>query len=62
VPVVSVDLDELASLELEPSEGFLLSRIDGTSSLASILKISPLPEIDALLVVWRLVTSGQLKV
>jgi len=60
-PVVAVDLNELANLDLEPSEGFILSRIDGSSTLEAILKISPLAEIDALLVVWKLSRGGQLR-
>jgi hypothetical protein len=62
VPRLAIGLDELARLDLEPTAGFILSRIDGTSSVESIVKISPLPEIDALLVIWQLVHGGQLGV
>ena len=61
VPVLAIGVDELAKLNLEPSEGFILSRIDGKSSLENIVKISPIAEIDALLVVWKLLQSGQLQ-
>jgi len=61
VPELAVELHELADLDLDPSEGFILSRIDGSSPLESIVKISPLPEIDALLVIWKLVQGGQLR-
>jgi len=60
VPVLAIALDELAKLDLEPSEGFILSRVDGSTPLQAIVKISPLPEIDALLVIWELVQGGQL--
>jgi hypothetical protein len=59
-PVLKIELDELATLDLEPSEGFILSRIDGSSPLEAIIKISPLAEIDSLLVIWKLVQGGQL--
>ncbi|MEX1311897.1 MAG: DUF4388 domain-containing protein [Candidatus Sulfomarinibacteraceae bacterium] len=59
VPVLEIGADELAKLDLEPSEGFILSRIDGRSPLEAIVKISPLPEIESLLVVWKLVRGGQ---
>jgi len=61
VPVVDVEPDELATLDLAPSDGFILSRIDGSSSIESIVKISPLAEIDALLVIWKLARSGQIR-
>lgn len=60
IPVVAIGLDEMAGLDLEPSEGFILSRIDGHSALEAIVKISPLPEIESLLVIWKLVSGGQL--
>lgn len=61
VPVLAIGTHELAKLNLEPSEGFILSRIDGVNSLENIVKISPLAEIDALLVVWKLLKGGQLR-
>lgn len=61
VPVLTVGADEFAGLTLEPSEGFILSRIDGVSRLEAIIKISPLPEIDALLVIWKLARGGQIR-
>lgn len=60
VPVVEIDLNEISKLDLEPSEGFILSRVDGATPLQAIVKISPLPEIDALLVIWKLAQGGQL--
>lgn len=61
VPVLAIGVDEMAKLDLEPSEGFILSRIDGRSTLENIVKISPLAEIDALLVIWKLLQGGQLR-
>jgi hypothetical protein len=61
VPELAIGIGELSALDLAPSEGFILSRIDGRSPLGTILKISPLAEIDALLVIWKLVRGGQLR-
>ena len=61
VPVLAIGIDQHSKLDLEPSEGFILSRIDGASSVENILKISPLAEIDALLVIWKLFQGGQIR-
>ncbi|MEE4272041.1 MAG: DUF4388 domain-containing protein [Thermoanaerobaculales bacterium] len=61
VPMLEMDPADLASLDLEPSEGFILSRVDGGTPVKAIVKISPLPEIDALLVIWKLVRGEQLR-
>lgn len=60
VPTPAVDASELAGLDLEPSEGFVLSRIDGVGTVRSIVTISPLAEIDTLLVIRRLSEGGQI--
>jgi hypothetical protein len=61
VPELAIEIGEISKLDLEPTEGFILSRIDGASALGNILKISPLAEIDALLVIWKLVQGGQVR-
>lgn len=59
VPRLSASLEELTTAaEITPQEGFMLSRIDGSYDLKSIVKISPLPQLDALLVFWRLLQAG----
>jgi hypothetical protein len=57
VPVFESSLDEMKTLRLTPGEGFILSRINGKSNIRSIAKISPLSEIEALLVFWKLVEA-----
>jgi hypothetical protein len=58
VPVVTASPNELGSMVFSPEAGFILSRINGRSDLASILKITPLPELEALLVLQELVSAG----
>jgi hypothetical protein len=61
VPRLTVDLDKLTSLDIGPQEGFILSRINGQYDLKSILKISPMQQLDGLLVFWRLLRDGHIR-
>ena len=58
VPRLTVRLEELTASKITRTEGFLLSRITGTYDIASILKISSLPPLEALLAFGRLVEAG----
>lgn len=58
VPALLRDFSELTTEELKPEEGFLLSRINGTWDLKSIIDISPLGEVEALLIMKRLLDRG----
>jgi Domain of unknown function (DUF4388) len=62
VPQLAVSMDKLTSLDVSAQEGFILTRIDGTYDLKSILKISPMPETDALILFDRLYKAGHIKV
>lgn len=57
VPVLESSFEEMKSLRFSPGEGFILSRINGKSDIRSMAKISPLSELDALLVFWKLVKA-----
>jgi hypothetical protein len=58
VPRLTVRLEELTASKLTRNEGFLLSRITGSYDIGSILKISSLPPLEALLAFHRLVEAG----
>ncbi len=60
VPKLAKSLEELTASQLSRNEGFVLSRINGSYDIASITKISSLPELDALLAFWRLHRAGHL--
>lgn len=62
VPRLRAGFEDLADLKLEPDEGFILSRVDDHSTVEAIVKISPLPEIEAMLVLWKLLRGGQIGV
>ncbi len=62
VPKLKCGMDELTQLSISPQEGFMLTRVDGSYDLKSILKMSPMPPIDAQMLVWRLKILGHVSV
>lgn len=61
VPQLNVDLNNITMLDISPQEGFILTRITGQYDLKSILKISPMQQLDGLLVFWRLHKEGHIR-
>jgi uncharacterized protein DUF4388 len=61
VPKLAVSLEQLTSSKLSPQEGFMLTRINGSYDIQSILKITPIPQLDALLVFWKLAREGYIQ-
>lgn len=57
VPVVTVGLESLSHLRLDPTDGFLLSRIDGRLTIQEILRIVPVREFEALRSIKRLLNA-----
>jgi hypothetical protein len=57
IPVVTVGLEALSHLRLEPTDGFILSRIDGRLEVQEILRIVPVREFEALRSLKRLLDS-----
>jgi len=58
VLVLTRESDSLETEDLSPSEFFLLSRIDGTWDIKSIIQIAPLRESDALRTLKRMRENG----
>ncbi len=58
VPRLNIEPARLRSLELSPPERYLLSRIDGVRDVKSIVRVSPVREIEALKSFQRFVESG----
>jgi hypothetical protein len=54
VPVLVMNLSALTRETLEPNEGFVLSRINGTWDVRSILKVCPIGEQEAISIFARL--------
>jgi hypothetical protein len=58
VPTVVIQSDELSKKEIEPQEGFVLSRINGEWDIQSILSICPFREADSLRMIKKLWDQG----
>lgn len=58
VPKLKCKMEQLTQLQISPQEGFMLTRIDGSYDIKSILKMSPMPELDARMFFWTLKKSG----
>ena len=58
VPRIAKTLDEITQMNFTPNEGFILSRINGTWDIGSLIKISPIRESDAMLIFWKLWRDG----
>jgi uncharacterized protein DUF4388 len=54
VPFLIADLGQLTGMNIDPQEGFVLSRVNGQWDVRSILKLCPIPEEEALLIFARL--------
>ena len=61
VPTLTRAIDELTTLEISPEEGFILTRINGSYDIGTLLKISPMASLDALLVFRRLAAAGHIQ-
>lgn len=61
IPYLNLSLESLTKHKFSPQEGFLLSRINGTYDVQSILKISPIPPVEAQLALMKLVEGGYVK-
>jgi hypothetical protein len=58
VPKVVKSLEEITTMNFTPNEGFMLSRINGSWDIGSLIKISPIREPDAMLIFYRLHKDG----
>ncbi len=62
VPQLAVSFEELTKLDASPKAGFILSRVNGSYDIDSILKISPMSPLEAKLVILELVEGGQIRI
>ncbi len=61
IPQVTATMEQLTSSKLSPQEGFMLTRINGTYDIQSILKITPMQQLDALMLFWKLASGGYIR-
>lgn len=58
IPELKMPMEEVSEMNFAPNEGFILSRITGQWDVGSIMKVSPMREIEALMIFHKLVTDG----
>jgi hypothetical protein len=58
IPQMKATMEQITSSQISPQEGFMLTRINGSYDIQSILKITPMAQLDALLLFWKLANSG----
>jgi tetratricopeptide (TPR) repeat protein len=58
VPYLRQSLSDLNELAFTPQENYVLSRINGTNAVQSIIRISPIQEIRALMIFKKLAKDG----
>jgi hypothetical protein len=58
VPKLIKNIEEITQMNFTPNEGFMLSRINGTWDVSSLIKISPIREADAMLIFYKLYRDG----
>jgi hypothetical protein len=58
VPTVVLSLHDLSQRKLDHRAGFLLSRMDGESSLEALLDLGTMPRLEALRIIAELVDHG----
>jgi hypothetical protein len=61
VPQLRITPAEMTNLQIDPQEGFVLSRINGAWDIQSILSICPFREADCLRMIKRLLERGVIK-
>ena len=61
MPALAVDIVTLTKQNLDPHEGFVLSRVNGEWDVQSILKLCPMGEEEAILIFGRLLERGLIK-
>ncbi|MEO8190504.1 MAG: DUF4388 domain-containing protein [Acidobacteriota bacterium] len=57
IPEIAIPMTKLTELPFSPHEGFVLSRINGTWDVKSIMKISPIKELEVLMIFHSLAKS-----
>jgi len=62
IPKLAVSLESLTTQDLDPLEGFLLTRINGTWDVKSILKLCPKGQEEGLAVLQNLVRKGLVRI
>ena len=61
IPELAVPVSKLTEMNFSPHEGFVLSRINGSWDVKSIMKISPIKELEVLMIFQGLAANGVIR-
>ncbi|MEP6993556.1 MAG: DUF4388 domain-containing protein [Acidobacteriota bacterium] len=61
VPEIAIPLQNLTDRAFSPHEGFVLSRINGQWDVKSIMKISPMKELEVLMIFHKFLRDGVIR-
>ena len=61
VPCLTADAANIDGIDITPQEAFILSRLTGGYDLQTILKISPMPQLESQVVFWKLLQAGYIE-
>ena len=61
MPALAIDFATLTKQNLDPQEGFVISRVNGQWDIQSILKLCPMAEDETLLIFARLLDRKVIK-
>lgn len=61
VPKPTPAATDIDAIHISPQEAFILSRLDGVYDLQTILKISPMPQLESQVVFWKLLRAGYIE-
>ena len=61
VPLLCSNPEDLNALDISPQEGFVLTRVNGSYDIQTILKITPVPPLEAQVVFWKLLEGGHIE-
>lgn len=61
IPELAIPVADLTARTFSPQEGFVISRINGQWDVKSIMKISPMKELDVMMIFQRLLKTGVIR-
>ncbi len=61
IPELAIPISSITERSFSPHEGFVLSRINGQWDVKSIMKISPMKELEVLMIVQKFVKDGVIR-
>ena len=61
VPELAIPISDLTTRSFSPQEGFVLSRVNGAWDVKAIMKISPIKELEVLMIFQKFLSDGVIK-